>query len=169
MGRQIPIVMTLNDEKLFLTQLKNIADFVLIEYFAETQEKLFVDSFNEELANHHTYFLWDKKLKWEPEFAHKQTKEKEVYIENTLSAPFIEFSRGHIFPIPTGTMYGRLYINTFPEENLPYEKVELIKVYDAIIKIIKKTSPGKFKYCNNWVTYFYPESWEKYQKTITES
>jgi len=169
MGRQIPIVMTLNDEKLFQAQLKNIADFTLIEDYAESQEKLFVDSFNEELANHYSYFLWDKKLKWELEFARTKTKERKVYITNTLSAPFIEFSRGQTFPIPTGEMYGRLYINTFPEENLPYDKRELIKRYDAIVKIIKKTSPGKHKYHNNWVTYFYPESWEKYQKTTTES
>jgi hypothetical protein len=168
MGRQIPIVMTLNDEILFQTQFRNIADFTLIETFAESPEKLFVDSFNEELAYHHKYYLWDKRLKWEPEFAYTITEEKKAYIKKSYSAPFIEFSRGQVFPIPANKAYGRLYVNTYPEENLPYDKAELIKVYNAIVKIIKKTSEGKFKY-HNWVTYFYPESWEKYQKTITKT
>jgi hypothetical protein len=162
MGKQLPIIMTLNDEKIFISQIKNISDFILVESFADTENELFVDNFNEKLENHFMYYLWDKKLKWEPKFKYANTIERKIYIANTINAPFISFSRQHIYPEPFEKGYGRIYINTFTVENLPYDKNELIKTYNEIVKIIKKTSAGKIK--DGLVVYFYPEGWKNYQK-----
>ena len=152
--------MTFNDEEYFLSQLKSIGDFVFIESFADTKDELFVDKFNEKLENHFIYYLWNKKIKWKQKFKYTNTKDK-IYIENKINAPLIQFSRQHTFPVLDENAYGRIYINTFAEENLIYDKNELIKTYNEIVKTVKKTSAGKIK--DEWVTYLYPESWKNYK------
>ena len=167
MGRQIPIVMTVNDENLFLEQIKSISDFIIIEYFAKSSEELFVDRFNEQPEGHWIYNLWNKNLKWDIEFGITETDKKLVYIKNNFDAPFIEFGRQLSYPLSVTQAYGRIYLNTSIKENLPYNESELIDTYNKMVKIIKKTSAGKINK-NNWVTYFYPESWENYQKNIVK-
>ena len=162
--------MTINDENLFLDQIKSISDFIIVESFAKTSKELFIDIANKKhknLGNHENfaeYYLWNKYLNWNPEFDITKTKDKLVYMKNELKAPFVQFCRQSVFPIPKGNVYGRLYVNTFHYENLPYDKNDLIDTYNKIVRIIKKTSAGKIS--DSWVTYFYPESWENYQNKI---
>ena len=162
MGKQLPIVMTFNDEKLFLSQIKNISDFQLIKYFADKKEEIFVNKITEELENNGQYYLWNKKLSWNFKYKYTKTDPPKIYIEDMMYAPFIAFTRQHEFP--SDKDYGRIFVNTFTQENLPYNKSELINTYNEIVKIIKKTSCGKIK--DGLVTYFYPESWKKYQEKI---
>jgi len=163
MGKQLPIVMTVNDEILFLEQIKEISTFDIIESFAKSSEELFVKRFNKKIENHLGYYLWDKNFEWDLEYGITKTERKLVYIKNSINAPFIKFSRQVSYPQPQGFGYGRIYVNTWLKENLPYSKNELIETYSKMVKIIKKTSTGKIKN-KNWVTYFYPESWDNYQK-----
>ena len=162
MGRQIPIVMTKEDEKLFINQLKEISTFSFVESFANSPEELFVDIFNNVIQEHSQYYLWNNKLKWIPEF--EKTREGRFFIKDIWDAPVVEFCRQHYFEsFFSHNNSGRIYLNTWQNEKyLTYDINELIKTYDTIVKKIKKTSAGKLKY-SNIVTYLYPESWENYK------
>lgn len=142
MGRQIALAATRADEQVFLAFLRGTAEIAILESFAETQDKLWVDNFSPQLNGHWTYTIWNKSFSWEP--AYKRIGNKSVdpsmigwyYTSNRDTAPIIEFSRSDI----AHNKFGRVYWakDFAAPQGLVYDTDRFSKWFDDIVRWVRK-------------------------------
>ena len=68
MGRQIQIAATQSDETDFLSFLRKSGEIAIIGMFTHTGDELWVDKFDAQLRGNWSYYIWNKKFPWEPEY-----------------------------------------------------------------------------------------------------
>src|SRR5687768_12605905 len=99
MGRQTPLVATLEDEHALLDFLRSTADIRIFESSAASVESLEVSGFATSLPHHFQYFIWNTAFGWVPEFGTVDSPRApaasrgRVYISNISAAPVIEYDR----------------------------------------------------------------------------
>jgi hypothetical protein len=164
MGRQIAVAMTDVDELEFLGFLRASADVQLLEYFAPTKSKIFVDQFSPRTEGHWTYNIWNKAFDWKFEYGRVRDDIPEnrrpgwFYITNIDSAPVIQYSR-HNFDDATGLTYGRVYWSksvSIKPGDIHYDIQGFATWYDQIVSWIKKN--GKQKVKGAYESYFLPKA-----------
>lgn len=172
MGKQIAIAATKKDEKMLLTFLRSTAEIRLIETFAPTVDKLWVDKFSSQMTGHWDYYIWNTRFNWQPEYGEvgKTASDKKqigaVYVSNAFTAPLLEFSRSDV----GSQQYGRLYwAKDFSAPNgLDYDVNEFSQWWDKIIRWVRKSSSGKE--VDAWTTWFLPDAWDQSRNlTVIES
>jgi hypothetical protein len=159
MGRQIAIIMTETDEKLFLDFLSANYEFTLVfgeALSAENAENRFSNCFDD-ISKGRKYYIWNKKFSWTPQY--KQNIYGNYYISNTEDVPLIEFVRQQ--SIPKAHDYGRLYLDTNGlkySENIITEDIALINAfYNELVRWIKKNAVRKIGH-KSWYTYILPNA-----------
>ena len=161
MGRQIHIASILNDEKQFLSFIKNTAEIAIFECQAETREKLWVKDFSENLEGHYKYSIWNKSFPWKPEYG-QVIKSKDpnqnglFYVSNSHDAPIIEFSRTNM----VNRNYGRIYWAKFfsAPDPLDYDVDAFSKWFDKIVRWVKKKC--KRDSSDPYSPYFFENAWK---------
>lgn len=163
MGKQIAIAATKKDEGLLLKFLRETAQIRIIESFAPTVDKLWVENFSPQMTGHWQYDIWNTRFQWQPEYgvvgknAYEKKRVSWVYIADSSNAPVLSFSRSRV----DSQKYGRLYwAKDFAAPNgLEYDVNEFSQWWDKIIRWVRKTSPGKE--VDAWTTWFLPDAWDK--------
>jgi hypothetical protein len=153
MGRQIAIIMTEADEKLFLDFLSANYEFTIVFGEALASEKdRFLNCFDD-ISKGRKYYIWNKRFSWIPRYG--QNIYGKYYISNTTGAPVIEFVRQQ--SIPKAPDYGRFYLNS---NGLKYSGsvseavIALLEdFYNEIVKWIKKNAASKIgdKLCYTYI------------------
>lgn len=161
MGRQLHIALSEDDDRDFLNFLKSKGGVSLIKTFATTQDKLWIEleqNIPEERSL--TYYIWNKKFSWTPEYAQTKTPEKHCYIKNISNAPVIEYSRNPSISDDCGRLY---WAKDFATDNLDYDVDDFTKWYNMIAQWVKKHAAGKQN--DNGVTiWFLPDAWQRYKQ-----
>lgn len=161
MGRQTAVAMTYKDEEKFLAFLRTTGEIQLLEDFAPTTKKIWVEDFARSTRGHWSYYIWNRRFEWKIKFGRVRedvTKARNpgwFYIENTQSAPVLEYMR-HNFSDQSGLSQGRIYWSKFfaasPGE-INYDVELFSDWYDQIVRWIRKN--GKKKEKGAGKPYFY--------------
>jgi hypothetical protein len=166
MGRQVGIAATSIDEESFLSFLRETAEIVLIESFAEAIDQLWVESFASDKIGHWTYAIWNKGFPWTPTYGRVSEKAHDkrmigwYFVANLGTAPVIEFTRSDI----SKQQYGRIYWakDFSAPHGLSYDVEAFVQWYDTIIRWVRKY--GKKLSRGAYEPYFFPDAWKQMQK-----
>jgi hypothetical protein len=161
MGRQIQIAMTRIDEDAFLRFVRKTAEIRIFGIFTQTQDLLWVNSFDETLTGHWIYSLWNLKFPWDPTYG-QVTRAKDPkdngkwYVSNTNVAPIIELTRSAV----DERKYGRLYWGKdfSAPKGLGYDVEAFGKWFDMVIRWVRKN--GQRDRTDRSSPYFLPDAWK---------
>lgn len=161
MGRQIQICTTESDNDIFRDYLLSKYDCVFYQRFAQTEASLLIDSFNETYLKESTILIYFKSFEWSPRTKQTSTKEQLYYLENTSTAPILEFSKtdwetGH---------HGRLYWSKNFSGDPDYDISKFESIYKDIIKWVKKHSGGSVK-TSGITVYYLKDAWLRHLSEV---
>lgn len=145
MGRQIAIALSNEGERELLAFLRQGAEISILETFAPSKEKLWVDSLASEYVGHHTYYIWNRAFSWEPKYGQVGPAAQQNvgwwYVTNKGDAPVLEYVRAH----PITHEPGRLYWGkTFSAPNgLQYDAERFSQWIDGVWTWTRKVRSGK--------------------------
>ena len=169
MGKQTAVALTPVDEREFLTFLRSSAEIRLLNSSGPTIESLWVDSFDS-IEGFAMFYIWNTSFAWTPKFGTVTADPSgecngHRFVRNTATAPLIEYSR-HVFNEPNGA-YGRVYWCKSFAETPAYDHGAFDKWYAATVRWLRKhgtqTRRGAFN------TYYLPDAWAKYGRSIQQS
>ena len=157
MGRQIQICITPSDNDSLRDYLLSKYDCTFFQSFAPSEAELMLDSFNNTYLQESTIQIYFKSFDWSPVIKQTSTKEQLYYIENTSTAPVIQFSKtdwetGH---------HGRLYWSKYFSGNPEYDVDKFELVYKDLVKWIKKNAGGCIK-TSGITIYYLKEAWARH-------
>lgn len=137
MGRQIAVNLNDNEEIEFLEFLRENADIQLIKPFADTKEGLFVQKFESRGRGNWSYYIWNTKFSWEPEYLLTKTDSQRFYISNLNIAPVLQYTRQNFEP---GKAPGRIYwAKDFAAPNgVNYDLIAFEFWYNSVTKWYRK-------------------------------
>lgn len=142
MGRQIQLLMSIEDEADLLSFLRSTCELQIFESFAPSTEALWVENFAPSFEGHWSYRIWNKAFAWNPEYgsvgenSHNPEHIGWRYISNLGTAPVLEVTRSR----PDLSESGRLYwARNFSEpKGLNYDVDEFSRWIDKIWYWVRK-------------------------------
>ncbi len=154
MGRQIQLFTTALDNDILCDYLQRNFDCIFYQSFASSIEELSINSFNDTFRADSPIYVYFKELDWTPEFSQTSTKDRLFYITNKSTAPIIEINKTNW---ETGDS-GRIYWSKNFSGNPKYDIEKFERIYNEIIKWIKKNAVGQIKK-SSVNLYFFKDAW----------
>jgi hypothetical protein len=160
-GRQLAIVMNLDDEREFVSFLRSSADIKLIESFAPSIRELWVDEINPIFTGHHTYHIWNCAYGWKPNYgtvgekAYDRNSIGWRYVSNKSDAPLLELTRSNIVEGKIGRLYWAKDFSS--PKGLRYDSSKFGRWIDNVWRWIRKYGKKESSIIGD--PYFLPGAW----------
>jgi hypothetical protein len=142
MGRQIQVLMSIEDEAELVAHLQSTCEIQIFESFSPTAGGLLVDAFNPTFVGHWHYKVWNKRFGWTPEYgtvgpnAHNPEHIGWKYVCNSGAGPVLEITRSSPDLKSTGRLY---WASGFSAPNgLSYDREEFGRWVDSVWRWVRK-------------------------------
>ena len=144
MGRQLQLVATYPDEVELLRYIRSISPIGVFHFFTNTIDELWVSDWETRQIPAFQFYIWPKVFAWSPEYAQTggpgcpPERAGRFYVNNTNSAPLLEYSRSFV----DRGQHGRIYwAKDFSAPNgLDYDVEAFTKLTDSVWRWIRKAA-----------------------------